>query len=150
VYAIFFSGEGVAIKVPVKKGKGITGKYYKDVVLKKLKKYKRNDALSLVLSISVLCMTMSPLIPPLKEEKVTVLPHLRILRTLPHVIFFLLPKLKSFLAGRKYKSRQALGSAIHQYLITGPKLEYRDAFKKWIHRLKLCISSHGEYFEGMK
>ena len=28
---IFFSGEGVAIKVPVKKGKSITGKYYKDV-----------------------------------------------------------------------------------------------------------------------
>ena len=30
LYAIFFSGEGVAIKVPVKKGKSITGKYYKD------------------------------------------------------------------------------------------------------------------------
>ena len=39
LYAIFFSGEGVAIKVPVKKGKSITGKYYKDVVLKKLKQY---------------------------------------------------------------------------------------------------------------
>ena len=39
LYAIFFSGEGVAIKVPVKKGKSITRKYYKDVVLKKLKKY---------------------------------------------------------------------------------------------------------------
>ena len=39
LYAIFFSGEGVAIKVPVKKGKSITVKYYKDVVLKKLKKY---------------------------------------------------------------------------------------------------------------
>ena len=38
LYAIFFSGEGVAIKVPVKKGKSITGKYYKDVVLKKLEK----------------------------------------------------------------------------------------------------------------
>ena len=38
LYAIFFSGEGVAIKVPVKKGKSITGMYYKDVVLKKVKK----------------------------------------------------------------------------------------------------------------
>ena len=47
LYAIFFSGEGVAIKVPVKKGKSITGKYYKDVVLKKLKKYyqKRRPAI---------------------------------------------------------------------------------------------------------
>jgi hypothetical protein len=39
LYAIFFSGEGVAIKVPVKRCKMITGNYYKDVVLKKLKKY---------------------------------------------------------------------------------------------------------------
>ena len=33
LYAIF-SSEGVAIKVPVKKGKSITGKYYKDIVLR--------------------------------------------------------------------------------------------------------------------
>ena len=32
LYAIFFSGEGVTIKVQVKKGKSITGKYYKDVI----------------------------------------------------------------------------------------------------------------------
>ena len=30
-YAILFSGEVVAIKVPVEKGKNITGKYYKDM-----------------------------------------------------------------------------------------------------------------------
>jgi uncharacterized BrkB/YihY/UPF0761 family membrane protein len=64
LYAVFFSGEGVAIKVPMKKGKHINGKYYKDVVLKKLKSIMRNDALSLVLSISVFYMTMPPLIPP--------------------------------------------------------------------------------------
>ena len=52
LYAIFFSGEGVAIKVPVEKGKSITGKYYKDVVLKKLKTIIRNDALPPVLNMS--------------------------------------------------------------------------------------------------
>jgi hypothetical protein len=39
LYAIFFSGEGGAMKVLVKKGKSITGKNYKDVVLKTLKRY---------------------------------------------------------------------------------------------------------------
>ena len=39
LYAIFFFGERVAIKVPVEKGESITGKYYKDIVLKKLKKF---------------------------------------------------------------------------------------------------------------
>ena len=37
LYAIFFPGKRVTIKVPVKKGKSITGKYYKDNALKKLK-----------------------------------------------------------------------------------------------------------------
>ena len=38
VRIIFFSGEGVAIHVPVKKGKSVTGKY---VLLKKKKKKKK-------------------------------------------------------------------------------------------------------------
>ena len=33
-----FSGEGVAMQMPGEKGKHVTGKYYKDVVLEKLKK----------------------------------------------------------------------------------------------------------------
>ena len=63
-YAIFFSGEGVTIKVPVEKGKNITRKYHKDIVLGSLKHIIRNDALSLVLNISVFYMAMSLLIPP--------------------------------------------------------------------------------------
>ena len=40
LYAIFFSGEGVwQYRCQWKRAKSITGKYYKDVVLKKLKKY---------------------------------------------------------------------------------------------------------------
>ena len=156
LYAIFFSGEGVAIKVPVKKGKSITGKYYKDVVLKKLKKYyqKRRPATGFkhvrLLHDNAPAHTSAIVMAFLKKEKVTVLPHPLYSPDLAPCDFFLFPKLKAFLAGRKYQSRQALGSAIHQYLITVPKSAYLDAFKNWIHLLKLCISSHGEYFEGMK
>ena len=151
-----FSGEGVAIKVPVKKGKSITGKYYKDVVLKKLKKYyqKLHPATGFkhvrLLHDNAPAHTSAIVTAFLKKEKVTVLPHPPYSPDLAPCDFFLFPKLKAFLAGRKYQSQQALGSAIHQYLITVPKSAYRDAFKKWIHRLKLCISSHGEYFEGIK
>ena len=156
LYATFFSGEGVAIKVPVKKGKSITGKYFKDVVLKKLKKYYQNRRPATGFKHVRLVHDKAPahtsaiVTAFLKKEKVTVLPHPPYSPDLAPCDFFLFPKLKAFLAGRKYQSRQALGSAIHQYLITVPKSAYRDAFKKWIHRLKLCISSHGEYFEGMK
>ena len=136
--------------------RALTGKYYKDVVLKKLKKYyqKRCPATGFkhvrLLHDNAPAHTSAIVTAFLKKEKVTVLPHPPYSPDLAPCDFFLFPKLKAFLAGQKYQSRQALGSAIHQYLITVPKSAYRDAFKKWIHRLKLCISSHGEYFEGMK
>ena len=156
LYAIFFSGEGVAIKVPVKKVKSITGTYYKDIVLKKLKKYyqKRHPATGFIhvrlLHDNAPAHTSTIVTAFLKKEKVTVLPHPPYSPDLAPCDFFLFPKLKSFLAGQKYQSRHALGSAIHHYLITVPKSAYCDAFKKWIHGLKLCISSHRGYFEGMK
>ena len=97
LYAIFFSDEGVAIKVPVKKGKSITGKYYKDVVLKKLKKYyqKRRPATGIkhvrLLHDNAPAHTSAIVTAFLKKEKVTVLPHPPpplIPQSLPHVISF--------------------------------------------------------------
>ena len=98
-YAIFFSGEGVAIKVSMGKGKNITGKYYKDVVLEKSKNF-RNDALSLVLNIPVFYYDNVPthtfeiVTALLKKEKVTVLPHLSYSLDLAPCNFFMFPKLK--------------------------------------------------------
>ena len=103
LYAIFFSGEGVAIKVPLKKGKSITRKYYKDVVLKKLKKYYQKRRLATgfkhvpLLHNNAPAHTSTIVTAYLKKAKVTVLPH-------PPCDLFLFPKLKSFLAGRKYQS----------------------------------------------
>ena len=93
LYAIFFSGEGVAIKMPVKKGKSVTGKYYK-VVLKKLKKYyqKRRPATGFkhvrLLHDNAQAHTFAIVTAFLKKEKVTVLPQPPIPQTLPHVISF--------------------------------------------------------------
>ena len=107
LYAIFFSGEGVAIKVPVKKGKSITGKYYKDVVLKKLKKdYQKRRPATGFKHVSLLhdnapAHTSAIVTAFLKKEKVTVLPHSPYSPDLAPCDFFLFPKLKAFLAGRK-------------------------------------------------
>ena len=59
LYAIFFSGERVVIQVPVKKDNSVTGKYWKAVVLKKLKQYYlRYDAQSWVSNMSDFNMIM--------------------------------------------------------------------------------------------
>ena len=83
----------------------------------------------------------------LQKEMVAVLPHFPYSSDLARCDFFF-PKLKIFLARQRYQSRQALGSAV--YLTSKPKSRYRDIFGKWIHRLKLCISSPGDSCAGMK
>ena len=94
LYEIFFSGEGVAIKVPVK---SITGKYYKDVVLKKLKKfYQKRRSTTRFKHIRLLhdnahAHTSAIVTAFLKKEKVTALPRSPtpvFPRPCPHVISF--------------------------------------------------------------
>ena len=156
MYAIFFTSKGLAVQIPVNKGRSVTGRYYRDVILKKLKKYYEiRRPLTGLVNVRLLhdiapAHTSSLVTQHLKSERVTVLPHPPYSPDLAPCDFYLFPKLKNFLSGRKYRSRQALGSAVYQCLRTIPESSYRDAFKKWIHRLKLCISHHGEYFEGMK
>ena len=81
-YAIFFSYEGVAIKVPVEKGKNITGKYYTDIKLEKPKKYyqKRRPVTGFkyirLLHVNIPAHTSPINTAFLKKEKVTFLPHL--------------------------------------------------------------------------
>ena len=81
LYAIFFSVEGVAIKVPVKKGKSIKGKYYKDIVLKKLKKnYQKRGPTTGFKHVRLLhdnapAHTSAIVMTFLKKDKITVLPN---------------------------------------------------------------------------
>ena len=120
-----FSGEVVAIKVPVKKHHR---KYDKDVVLKKLNKYyqKRRPTTGFkrvrLLHDNAHAHISAIVTAFLKNEKVTVFPQPPYSPDLALCDFFLFPKLKSFLAGRKYQCRYALGSAMHHYLITVPIL----------------------------
>ena len=100
LYAIFFSGEGITIKVPVKKGKGITGKYLKDVVMKKLNKYyqKRRPATGFkhvrLLHDNAPAHTSAIVTAFFEERKSNCFasppppPRPRIPQTLPHVISF--------------------------------------------------------------
>ena len=99
LYAIFFSGEGVAIKVLVKKGKNITGKYYKDIVMENPKKYQKRRLVTGFKHIRLLhgngpAHASEMVTVFLKKEKATVLPHLPYSLDLAPCDFFMFPKLK--------------------------------------------------------
>ena len=158
LYAIFFSCDCIAIQVLVTKGKSVTGRYYFDLCLKKLKKYyhKRRPVTGFqhvcLLHDNASAHTSEIVKQFLMSEKVTFLPHPPYspdLAPTPTPRLFPFSKTEKFLSVHRYNSRQALGSAVSQCLRGILKSAYRDAFQKWIHRVKLCIPNRGEYFEGI-
>ena len=80
---------------------------------------------------------------------IRVLPHPPYSPDLAPCDFWLFPKLKSDLAGVRYESRSALGSAIHQYRRVIPEEDFTACFREWIRQLRKCVEAEGEYFEKL-
>ena len=152
--AVFFDINQPIIQISVPRGRTVTGTSYKRKTLRKLNKFfeKRRPKTGLrgvrLLHDNAPAYTSSIVIDYLETKKVTVLPHPSYSPDLAPVDFFLFPKLKRMLSGRKYGSRNAVASAVYQCLKRIPKTDYENAFRKWLKTLKLCVSHNGEYFEG--
>ena len=104
--------------------------FNKNVVLKQLRKNMRNLRPKSGLQHVKLLHDNAPahkasvVVDFFTSENVNMLPHQPYSPDLAPCDFFLFPKLKKHLSGRRYRSRSASGSAIHQYLIGVPKEEY--------------------------
>ena len=85
-----------------------------------------------------------------ESKRVTIRDHPHYSPDLSPCDFFLIPKLKKYLQGRCYRSRNGLGPALYQLRKDIPKEDYRKVFENWNKRLKLCVLHKREYFEGTK
>lgn len=136
------------------KVKSVTAAFYKNVVLKQLKKYPQNLRPSRVWKYIRLLHDNDPahkaliVTEFLKKENVQVLPNPSFSLDLAPYDYFLFPKLKMLLSDKSYKS--LIGSAIYQCLQGIPLQDYENCFKNWIKRLKPCVLDKGEYFEGLR
>ena len=151
MYAIFFNSSGPVVQVPCPSGHTVTGRIYKNSILKKVKECHNKKRPSKGWSgvhllhdnaSSHKCEVKSFL----ASEKEKVLNHPPYSPDLSPCDFFLFPRLKKMLSGNKYTSRSSLGSAIYQCLQQIPK-DYLSAFHDWVKRLQKCVSVKGEYFE---
>ncbi|GFR67922.1 transposase [Elysia marginata] len=88
-------------------------------------------------------------IQSLRELGIQVLPHPAYSPDLAPYDFWLFAILKDRLAGRKFDRIQDLVKAVNSELRTISEEDYQGMFRKWQIRLKRCIESHGEYFEGL-
>ena len=139
LYAIFFNLSGPVFQVPCPSGHTVTGRFYKNSVLKKVKEFYNKKRPSKGWSGVHLLYdnTSSHKCEVVKSfwasEKVEVLNHPPYSPDLSPCEFFLFPRLKKMLPGNKYTSRSSLGSAIYQCLQQIPK-------EDWVKRLQKCVS----------
>ena len=144
------------LQIVVPKGKGVSGSFYKNVVLKKIankdeKNMSKNWSLACPLVIwqcsSPQILNCTTVFEVWKDQCIVTLS----LQPRPGPMqFCLLSEIKKekHLTGRRYRSRIVLGCAVHQFLTGVPNDEYEYCLKNWINRLKWCVLTKAEYFEG--
>jgi hypothetical protein len=64
--------------------------------------------------------------------------------------FFMFPKLKSTLKGRRFDTTDEIQKNLMNELFAIPKEAFQKAFQSWQNRWKRCIASEENYFEGDK
>ena len=141
-YAIFFNSNGPIVQVPCPSGHTVTGRFYKNSVLKNVKEFynkkRPSEGWSGVHLLHDLlhdnasshkCEVVKSFFGFWKGETIHLI-HLS-----PYD-FFSFPRLKKMLSANKYTSRSSLGSAIYQCLQQIPKRDYLSAFRDWVKRLQ--------------
>ena len=63
--------------------------------------------------------------------------------------FWLFPKVKMTMKGKRFKLIQDIEAATTAHLKTLTKEDLQDCFRKWQQRWNNCVRSNGEYFEGV-
>ena len=121
LYAVFFNSSGPVVQVPCPPGHTVTGRFYKNSVLKNVKEFYNKKRPSKGWSgvhllhdntSSHKCEVVKYF---LASEKVS-FQHPPYSPDLSPCGFLLFPRLKKMLSGNKYTSRSSLGSAIYQCL----------------------------------
>jgi len=78
----------------------------------------------------------------------TVVPHPPYSHDLAPSYFFLFPKLKMKLKGRRFQTLEEIQAESQVVLYTLRENDYQECFKNWQRRWDRCQAPEGDYFEG--
>jgi hypothetical protein len=84
----------------------------------------------------------------LVAKNMAVVPHLSYLPDLAPCDFFLFPRMKSKLKGRRLQDVTEIQEQSLKVLQAIPKSQFQRCFQQWQKRWTRCINSEGKYFEG--
>jgi [histone H3]-lysine36 N-dimethyltransferase SETMAR len=84
----------------------------------------------------------------LAKNNMITLPHPAYSPDLAPCDFFLFPRLKKNLKGKRFVDVNEVEEKSQAALNSISKIEFKKCFDTWEHRLEKCINSQGNYFEG--
>jgi hypothetical protein len=84
----------------------------------------------------------------LAKHSIPVVPHLLYSPDLASCDFFLFPRLKSILNGKRFHDVAEIQLNTTRHLQAIPKQAYQTCIDKWKDHWNPCIQSGGSYFEG--
>ena len=156
MFCVFFSIEGIVATIVLEKGQTVTSNFYKEEVLPKVfKSFKKIKNHSTVRNVMLHHDNAAPhkgkvVTEYLEKERIVVLPHPPYSSDLAPCDYFLFPRIKKELGGKRFDTDKKLKRAVKAITNDISKEEYSKCFENWCTRLKRCIEVGGEYFEGME
>ena len=84
----------------------------------------------------------------LAKHQTSIVPHSPYYPDLAPADFFLFPKLKTTLKGRRFQTIEEIGEKAIIELRAIKESAFQEAFQQWKKRRERCIGSRGDYFEG--
>jgi len=84
----------------------------------------------------------------LTKNNVTTVPHPAYSPDLAPCDFYVFPKMKLRLKGRRFVSIEEIRAESQQVLSTLTPEDFSECFQKWQNRWDRCIQAQGDYFEG--
>jgi len=79
---------------------------------------------------------------------VTTVPHPAYSRDLAPCDFYVFPKMKLRLKGRRFASIEEVEAESQQILNTLTPVDLNECFQTWQNRWDRCVQAQGDYFEG--
>jgi len=150
----FFDSEGIVQTEFVPQGHTVNQYYYREILERLRKRVVRVRPSivdnSMLLHDNAPCHTAISVIEFLAKKGIPVVPQPPYSPDLSPCDFVLFPKLKFHLKGHHFWTVENIEKAVTDQLKAIPASDYQRCYEEWEQRLRRCVASQGNYFEGDK
>jgi histone-lysine N-methyltransferase SETMAR len=150
---VFFDAQGVIHREFVPEGQTVNGQFYLGVMERLLKRIRlvrpefHNSKEWFLLHDNALAHTASVVVRFLARKQVTVLQHPSCSPDLAPADFFLFPKLKSQLKGKRFQDISTIKANMTEQIRSIPKDSFKKSFQSLYVRCKSRIDRQGDCVE---